>query len=686
MLTTLESRDTPAIPAGLTDITQLLPGATLPPGYEETHALTRTESHTLTLDQVGSGSSGTFTIDVVGRSAYGDAASGDGELGTAPIVTTLTGGGGGGSLTYHLVVGGTYDNGVFTVTSQSYTETGSSSLWQAYSHTSEYPGYGWYKDSWNSTHDEGHTLTYTAARDTNGVMGYTSYLLVSSESAHWYQRSEYSTGGYTDTTSDTSSVGAIQWDGMQAVRSGARSWGSVTTWYYPNPNGPPNEGSYGSGWTDPVSDTVSLPSLNTSTSGWVWRAGTSDATDFMYHGVSKFRTDLTESARYSSPDGQTPVFEVLDFDLTSHASDSGHTIDDEPGVSDSGTGTTAFHRDEFFAAADDVTGYGLYTVADTDATFTAVRTGTNTTDDEYEVLGDHTFGEDENGDPVELWYNATDARTGSGTTTITNTFHDTGLGLELVGLATTHDDTSTTNTHSWGETNGVTFNTSNTATESSTTAYSYPTEGIIDIPSELDRTAPVRSLLIPHQLFYVQQPGPVPLPSSPARGPAGGVQGWYNDQIVRIGADAEGKTVRGIHLVNQLRQAIENDPRRGAGAVRATGTFEFAGGVAFAQGVGKGDEVARMQQNSIALLAEAYRVTPDAVVLQPEGTVVTCTYGFDQANLPKRSGNIAISYRIWQKFRITKPDGTIVSANRGSVVDVLVLTNQGWAHEIPLAP
>jgi hypothetical protein len=58
----LEDRTTPVIPAGLTDVPMLLWWESPNAGYAETHDYTRTETSTLTVDQSGSGSTGTFSI------------------------------------------------------------------------------------------------------------------------------------------------------------------------------------------------------------------------------------------------------------------------------------------------------------------------------------------------------------------------------------------------------------------------------------------------------------------------------------------------------------------------------------------------------------------------------------------------------------------------------------------------
>src|SRR5262245_7696578 len=66
-LTALEPRENPAIPAGLGGVPLLI--ANNPPSvwsspvvYDETHTITHDEAMSVTVDQSGTGSAGTFTI------------------------------------------------------------------------------------------------------------------------------------------------------------------------------------------------------------------------------------------------------------------------------------------------------------------------------------------------------------------------------------------------------------------------------------------------------------------------------------------------------------------------------------------------------------------------------------------------------------------------------------------------
>lgn len=107
----LERRDVPAIPTGLTDVPMLLPAVSLPLGYAETHSLTRHMSSSVTVDQAGTGSAGTFTIVVTGSVQWSDTANGSGGADTATVSASGTGT---QQMSYHLIMGGTDSHGLFT--------------------------------------------------------------------------------------------------------------------------------------------------------------------------------------------------------------------------------------------------------------------------------------------------------------------------------------------------------------------------------------------------------------------------------------------------------------------------------------------------------------------------------------------------------------------------------------------
>jgi hypothetical protein len=77
-LTQLEARLTPTIPAGLADVPWVWPDLQEFSGYAESHTLSGNETSTLTVDQNGDGSGGTFTVHYVGSGTTVDSASGGG--------------------------------------------------------------------------------------------------------------------------------------------------------------------------------------------------------------------------------------------------------------------------------------------------------------------------------------------------------------------------------------------------------------------------------------------------------------------------------------------------------------------------------------------------------------------------------------------------------------------------------
>ncbi len=327
-LAQLEPRENPVIPAGLTDVPQLILGAAPPSGYTEMHAVLRNETNTVTVDQAGTGSSGTFTIDVVGSAASGDTASGSGadagdgggesgsgsmpgdplsnlnslsiEIGGGESVTAT--GTASNSFMYHLVISGTYAAGVFTVTGETYTETGTNFTSQNTTWTNPNPSTSSFE--WDDTISGNYTLSWSASLQ-SGVLTYTSYSYTSTETGHWHERTEYATGGFSDSTWDSQSCISTTGSGTTAGYSGSVSWQESDQWSYPDPNdpaAPPQNGSSQSGYTNPLSGSTDLPVLSVPTEGWTWLAGTPNAINFTYHGVSTESASLTESAVWRIPE------------------------------------------------------------------------------------------------------------------------------------------------------------------------------------------------------------------------------------------------------------------------------------------------------------------------------------------------------------------------------------------------
>ncbi len=661
-------------PTALADVPALQPEGSLPAGYEETHAVIRSESHTVTIDQSGGGSSGTFTVDVIGSASASDLASGWGEgtyiedeiFGTVYTETVETSGGGSNSLSYHLVIGGTYANGTFTITSKTYTETTSYSRWQEVTRTQTMSFGAWYRDSWDTEQSGSYTVTWTAALDPQGVLVYTSYTQESEDSAHWHTRLDNSYGGYRDSVYDTSSSGTIALSGGAGARTGAESWSSLTEWWYPGTPG--DEGSESDGESEPVSDTVGLPSPSEDTQEWVWRAP-ADATGFTYHGVAVDSAAITQSARYSSPDGYTLVYEVPDFEVTSHSSESDHRIYDVAGVPESGTGTTWLHHNELVTIADDVTGSGSYLANSADADYQLVSTATFAVANGYQVLDSETSGTDVDGYPVEQLFNMSQTTNGAGTATLEHHLHDAGPGLEITYSSYTSDGSVTGSTHSWGTQNGVGFDESSVSIDPLSRSFVDPTStGVLSEVSAVAGLVPFRGLHVPHQLFYTQTPTtPAPLPRiSPIPGPIGAPQDIYNRMVLRVGRQALEAAAR-LFLLNEIR-TVMGDPNNLVNGLwqRGSGTYRRDTGRDLAGSLGLADDLNRRIALKTADLRLTYpRNQGYQVELAPQNPIVVdVTYVADQIVIPpgqtRRSGQVAVTLKFQVKYEVTRPDGTMV--------------------------
>jgi hypothetical protein len=191
-VTALERRDNPSIPAGLLDVPLLYWNAGSTSGYTETHNVNKSFAHTVTLVQFGSGTEGTFVLEITGEAHATDEVSGSGGYVTATGTLTT-------DISYHIIVGGQYSSGAFTVTSQSYTETGSTALTYDMSvggfwypnptptHYNPYDGYS--NHSWNVS---------WAGTVTDGALSFTSFSYGESFEEYWHRRNYYPGDVYVD--------------------------------------------------------------------------------------------------------------------------------------------------------------------------------------------------------------------------------------------------------------------------------------------------------------------------------------------------------------------------------------------------------------------------------------------------------------------------------------------------------
>ncbi len=505
----LERRDNPAIPVGLTDISALLGSLTLPTGYAETHAIVRNESTSVTVDQAGTGSAGTFTVTVDASSFSSDTAFG-GAAGIPSITTTGTGT---GQSTAHFVISGTYAGGAFTVTSETYSETGAYSVIQ--STVTTYPNDGnSLTHRADTTRTGNHTLTWTAAIGTGGQLAYTSYDYVSTEAAHTYTKQDYSGGGFFEVTTDAAFTVHTVGSGPLATYAGT-DWSTTTTrTRYPNPGGSPFESTSTSGWNNPVGGSVQLGGLSESTANWTWNAGTATATNYTFHGVAVRNDALAETATLRA-EGFGSAIDVHSFSSTSHLSDTGHVVEDEPGTPTSGT--ELYHRDELYASAADVTGSGSYTSGYANADYHAAVTINYAVANRFDVRDQQSTGLDGDGVAYTQTDNYSSIDSGSGIRTEIDDYHDGATGLVLTGGTIGFIGASTFNTRMWGTRNGDVFDIPHTITESLNESHTQPANAnSAAIAGELNAFAPMRPRQFTPNWQFCQVPLPKrPLPQQP---------------------------------------------------------------------------------------------------------------------------------------------------------------------------
>src|SRR5262249_51557707 len=112
----LEQRDVPSAPSALFDVPTLVPFFDM--SYSETHTLSKSFSHTATVDELGSADAGTYTIEIVGTTQLSDKATGSGGVVVSATGTLST------SAHWDLIIHGTHSLTGDTITDESYSETG----------------------------------------------------------------------------------------------------------------------------------------------------------------------------------------------------------------------------------------------------------------------------------------------------------------------------------------------------------------------------------------------------------------------------------------------------------------------------------------------------------------------------------------------------------------------------------
>jgi hypothetical protein len=694
-LETLEARLNPAIPGGLLNVPSLGLWAFTQNDYVENHSLTRNESTTTTIDQSGSGSSGTFTVDVVGSANATDGATGNSGWVTAS-------GSAAKQLSYHLVMSGTYANGAFTITSQTYNETGSFDSFQT--NTQTFPAESSTSTQQSDTdYSTSYSLSWTASSSSGGL-AFTAYSYAMTESFESHTYIGYSDGGYSDSRSTRETNYAVSGSGSTGVGSGSVFSHGITHVYYPNYEGLPYEYTTESSQTDSLDGPVFLPSPIGVPPEFAWKAGTSDATGFTFHGVSEQSASLTESARYSTQSDWTMQFDVLSFSSTSHSSDTSHVIDDEPIYSEpgggpelppggggpggvepiggggtppggggpgpgGGTGTPigTFHRDELYTASNDATGSGSYVNDGADASYHSVDAASYAVNDLYTTLGEHSEGYDEDGEPFDLVFNYQSSSQGSGNDTETHDYHDSGAGLVSLGDTLTGSTTSLTTNTSWGTLNGVVFSGTTVVPASRSVSVSRAGQPeVLSIADGVVDSFPFRGFKLNNDLGYVQNQAVV-------IGGAGALGVTAVVIIVKSGNSAleAGKRLilkRDIAAGMAQRQLDTGEPQiRGSDTIKISPTADnpkgFGFGYAEKFGVFKefSKEVGRLE-------AEAKKKWTNVTIASD----VEISYSVEDAGRPKRSGYVNAKVTIKVTFSGTDKNGRAVSDTKEIVKDAAV--------------
>ncbi len=357
---------------------------------------------------------------------------------------------------YQLAITGTYSNGVFTITSESYNETGSYNFsWKATWNSSSLDGSSTSNQDMSSSGN--YMLSWDAAPDDNGQLVFTAYSYSATAKSTWDINSSGSDGSYVEDDFGTS--GSIDMTGSGTTAS---STGTITTdtylhSYTPLPDGSSIDTTYEDEETNPVSGTADLSSLLVqSTSGWQWEAGASNAVNYNFHGVSSETANLTETSTYQVTNSGT-TFVVNAFNSSSQTADSSHVVDDEPETPASSGGSDSFHRDEAYSNSDNVTGSGSYGGGQTNATFQAVQVATYNVADSLTDNNETVTGTDANGNTYTTNYNYGGQVNGSGTFTTTDNYQDVSNGLALSSETLQSSGTGQNSYQYSGTTNGQAF-------------------------------------------------------------------------------------------------------------------------------------------------------------------------------------------------------------------------------------
>ncbi len=597
----------------------------------------------VTVDQAGTGSSGTFTVTVDATSVTTDTATG-----SVPGNSSLTASGNGSiQAASHLVMSGTYANGAFTVTSETYGETGSYTAVQ-YTTAISTNGSTTATSRSDSNRSGNYTLAFTAAIGSNGQLAYTGYSYSTTDAVHLFTKWSSTSGSMFEKTTDSNRTATTTGSGSTGSTTGTVSWQEINHSIYPNPmpGGSPFENTSVSGYTNPISEAGALPMPPASTTNWSWRAKASNATDYTFHGVAVQNGSLVESAT-SRVTNAGKTIDVTSFNSTSKTSDSGHIVANEPG-------TELFHRDETFAYVDDVIGSGSYVGGSANANYYAVEVGTFAAANAYTVNNEFSSGIDSDGQAYSLNFNFSRSTNGSGSITNTHDYHDGSAGMELTGGSIGISGGSTVNSRSWGTRNGQAFDDPSLTIETVSNSTTYPASGgVVRIADGLEDAFPFRGMINPGNVF---------IQTWVLKGP----QGVYDKFVGQIGKKAEPKA--GI-MIMKLSLQLELDSQANGGPPLATGTYNV---------VGKGDThgvalgLSKKQDQDAAQYVKMKEKTIGCSNITLDSTDMEITYAIDQADQNPRSGNAVMHYRIVQNFSYTRGGVRKTQQNYSAVGDIKI--------------
>lgn len=542
-----------------------------------------------------------------------------------------------------MVLAGTYANGIFTVTGETYSESGTYSSAQNIV-TTNVSQWGTSTNQVDSARAGSYSLSFTAAGNGYGQLTYTDYDYVASDTAHAHA-SYSSTGGYMfgglyeTTTNDSFSVHTT---GGGSSGSSTGSDASSTTYHssYPGMDGTPYEYTFTNGYNNPISGSTYLSPEYMATYGWAWKAHDMNATGFAFHGVTSRHDSLTESLTANKTMMSGTAVDVNSFSSASHFADSGHVVDDEPGYATSGA--ELFHRDELFASVDDVTGGGSYVGGGAAADYHASEVGTFAANNAFTVTNSLSSGLDEDGVSYTLAYNFNRASAGGGTITNTHDYHDAGAGLALTGETVSMTGGSAATTHSWGVRNGQAFDDSDTSAETVNQSTTLPgNAGVIAVADSLQDAVPFRAggavTTGIGMMDNFAQAGIIK--GAIKKGP----QSIYNEYAAAIGAKAQTKVTR---LVIKVAVLGALSPDENGENPSATGTISFPGkGATYAEGFQRDEELSRVERQ---FMETKNKINWDDVKVVSRD--IEITYAVDQANINPRSGSYAARYKITTNY------------------------------------